>query len=102
MEVTVRIDGNKDYDYAKEHLTLIDNVIYVVETNLNGRLSLHLLNDGYIAYTYAKYSDNVPKLLELVKQHYYDVVMAIKFIQKVKHGIVTDVSGIQGLTISDW
>lgn len=102
MEVTVRIDGNKDYDYAKTTLTLIDNVIYVVEHNFGNRLSLHLLNDGYIAYTYIQYSDNLPKLLELIKEHYYDIVVGIKFIQKVEHGLIENVSGIQGLTISDW
>lgn len=102
MQVTVRIDGNKDYDYAKEHLTLIDNVIYVVEEHCNGRLSLHLLNDGYIEYAREKYSDNVPKLLELIKQHYYDVVVTIKFIQKIEHGLVEDIGGVRGFTISDW
>lgn len=101
MEVTVRIDGNKNYDYAKTTLTLIDNVIYVVEHDIS-RLSLHLLNDGYITYAYTQYSDNLPKLLELIKEHYYDIVVGIKFIQKVKHGLIENVSGIQGLTISDW
>lgn len=102
MEVTVRIDGNRDYEYAKQHLTLINDVIYVVETDLNGRLSLHLLNNGYITYTYSKYSENVPELLKLIKKHYHDVVMAIKFIQKMEHGLITDVADVKGLTISDW
>lgn len=101
MEVTVRIDGNKDYTYAKQHLTLIDDVIYVVEKDF-GRLTLHLLNDGYIKYARREYSENVYELLKLIKDHYYDVFMAIKFVQKVEHGLIEDVGHIQGLTVSDW
>ena len=103
MEVTIRIDGNKDYDYAKETLTLINDVIYIVESNCDGRLSLHLLNDGYIKYAQTKYSDNVPELLKLIINNYYDIAMGIKFIQKSKDGsYIKNVANIQGLTISDW
>jgi hypothetical protein len=101
MQMTIRIDGNPDYEYAKTTLTLIDGVLYVVETNFGGRLSFHLLNDGYIAYAYIQYSDNLPKLLELIKANYYDIVIAMKFIAK-NGGIVKDVGYIKGLTVSDW
>ena len=101
MEVTVRIDSNSNYEYAKQHLTLIDDVIYVVESDIKGRLSLHLLNDGYIAYTYSKYSDNVPKLLELVKQHYSDIYTAIKICQATGKSII-NVGNVKGLSITDW
>ena len=101
MQVTVRIDGNKNYVYAKEHLTLIDNVIYVVEKGYNSRLSLHLLNDGYIEYAHIKYSNNVTELLKLIKEHYYDIVVAIKFVE-INGGIREDIGNIQGFTISDW
>lgn len=102
MEMTIRIDGNPDYEYAKTTLTLIDNVLYVVEHNFGGRLSLHLLNKGYIAYAYIQYSSNLPKLLELVIEHYYDIVTAMKFIEKVEHSIINDVGNVRGLTVSDW
>lgn len=101
MECIVRIDGNNQYEYAKETLTLIDDVLYVVETDLNGRLTLHLLNEGYILLAKTKYSDNVPALLQLIIQQYANIVKAMKICQKTGKTIV-NVGYVKGLTVSDW
>ena len=101
MECTIRIDGNSQYDYAKETLTLIDDVLYVVETDLNGRLSLHLLNEGYILLAKAKYSDNVPALLRLIIEQYANIVKAMKICQETGKTIA-NVGYVEGLTVSDW
>lgn len=105
MQVTIRIDGNKDYEYAKETVTLIDGVIYIVDGDVGfenvGRFSLHLLNRPYIEYAEKVYSSNYKELLELIFDNYFDVVMAIKHCVKTGRKMEY-IAGVEGLTVSDY
>lgn len=98
MQITIRLDRNGEY--AKETVKLIDNTIYIVDESICG-LSFHLLNDRYIEYAKKKYSENVIILLKLIWEHYFDFIKAINFVIQQKHCCITDVVK-KGCTVSDW
>lgn len=97
MEITIRIDGNPNYTYSKAQLTMVRGDIYVVDRNIDGRLSLHLLNG---AYTETIKSNNLKEMLSLAYFASDRVIEAIK--ECICTGEAIEVKGIQGLVVSDW
>lgn len=93
--VVIRIDGNKDYEYAKTSATVVDGAIYIIDDT-----SLQLLNDGFVLSEILKgRSDNYISLLNLVIRNYKGIRRAIELVKK-NGETIKNINWIDGFSVS--
>lgn len=117
IEKIVRIDGNPKYGYAKQHIALINDKIYV-RSYANDQIcvqALYELDEDYIMYC-RKHNklEEVIQLLDLIRPRHefdpdYNELCNINYLikQAIKVCDITkeqqkDIGNIKGLSISDW
>lgn len=93
--VTIRIDGNKNFEYAKVSATTVDGAIYIIKYG-----DLNLLTDGFImSETIKGHSDNYIELLRLIRNNYKAIVSSIRDIKNGRE-IVQNLNWIEGFSVS--